>query len=315
MATTLAPPTASPETARVSNEKTTHKFHGSAHLLHGQLHRPIQQVIERQGQIDLNDYRGGHLTRSMDDNSIEGLISYTRGETRVSGSRSLKNNGWMTLSTSILEGFNAFEILTADRIVSQVATEHPYENGHFPIVQFLGTQFRNLEVSGFPVILKLNFGICGDKPANDQSYFDDADFLRRVKAQNDAIANDTRLPKHMRETYYGKAAVVDDLLENVGRCEEGKTRPKFTCSLVESIEPIPIPGVETVGNMLVIPEFGTVALAEIEVGEEWPPKPTDGEKWRPDVYFTLRALHMNLGCVGHGSVQTATATANGTTRP
>jgi hypothetical protein len=72
-----------------------------------------------------------------------------------------------------------------------------------------------------------------------------------------------------------------------------------------------------------IPDFGTVALGEVEVGIE--PAKSPGEFPRHELeasrslnesnYFTLKMLNMELGCVGHGTVSAATTTVNGGTRP
>ena len=161
----MATMTETPETtANRKNEPPSHEFHAEAHVLSGHLQRPIEQKIEQHAPVELKGRRSGHLTRFTEDVTIEGLISFKRGLTRVSGSKSLKHHGWVTLSTSIMEGLNVFEVITADRMVSQVSTEHPLVNGHFPTVTFLGTQFNNLQVSGSPATPTLNFGICGKNP-------------------------------------------------------------------------------------------------------------------------------------------------------
>jgi hypothetical protein len=284
--------------------KPSHEYHADAHVLSGQLHRPIEQKIERQAPVTIKDRRGGHLTRFTEAISIEGLIAFGKGETRVSGSRSLKNNGWVTLSTSILEELNVFEVITAERVVSQVSTDHPYDNGHFPSVSFLGTQFRDLRVSGFEVALTLNLGFCGPKPAGDQSYFQDGAFLSAVQTQTSTIANKPGLPKALKDEYDQKLTYINSLISSTNAAEH--VHAPITCSLVQSIGKIPIPGVEAFGHILVIPEFGTVALGEIEIGErQYDPSE------RPCVYFELSALRMKLGCVGDGTTQTATAAANG----
>lgn len=289
--------------------KPSHDYHAEAHVLSGHLKRPIEQKIERQATVTLNDRRGGHLTRYTNDFSVEGLISFTKGETRVSGARSLKTNGWVTLSTSVLEGLNVLEIITADRVVSQISTEHPYENGHVPHVTFLGTQFKNLQVSGFPVTLKLNLGICGDRPAGNRSYLQDPNFLEQVAEQTARIAGARDLPKPLKEQYDERLAYIQQL---IGICDEGDTgkRKPITCSLVQSIGEIPIPGVQSFGHVLVIPEFGSVALGEVEIGEKLY-EPTE----RPCVYFELTSLKMKMGCVADGSAEAGTAAANGHNHP
>jgi hypothetical protein len=283
----------------------SHDFHAEAHVLSGHLQRPIEQKIEQQAPVRLNDHRGGHLTRLTEEVSIEGLITYSKGHTRVSGARSLKNNGWVTLSTSTLEGLNVFEILTADRLVSQVSTDHPYDKGHVPSVTFLGTQFTNLKVSGFPLTLTLNYGICGDKPAGDQSYLQDPTFLKAVGDQTEKIAKASGLPADLKKLYDAKAAYIKELLRTCDTRDQGARGP-ITCSLVEKIDPIPIPGVKSFGHILVIPNFGTVSLGEFEVGEKM-----YENSLRPSVYFELSGLRMNLGCVAHGTANGVTAAANG----
>lgn len=293
----------------VNTEPPSHDYHAAAHVLSGALQRPIEQQIEQHAPVALKDRRGGHLTRFTEDVSIEGLITFTKGHTRVSGSRSVKNKGWVTLSTSILEGLNVFEIITADRVVSQVSTDHPFKDGHFPHVTFLGTQFTNLQVSGFPLTLTINLGICGDKPADDQSYFQDLKFLTTVKNQTEAIATATGLPKEIKAQYDKKLAYINQLISASSASGQSE-HEHITCSLVQHIDPIPIPGVQIFGHILVIPEFGVVSLGEVEVGE----KMYEGAE-RPDVYFALTGVNMNLGCVGHGTVAAATTTANGHHRP
>ena len=96
------------EIPEMATTEFSHDYHAEAHVLSGQLQRPIEQKIEQHAPVLLHDRRGGHFTRFTETVSIEGLITFHKGKTRVSGSRSLKHHGWVTLSTSILEGLNAF---------------------------------------------------------------------------------------------------------------------------------------------------------------------------------------------------------------
>jgi hypothetical protein len=227
----------------------------------------------------------------------------------VSGSRNLKNNGWVTLSTSTLAGLNVFEVITADRLVSQVSTDHPYENGHVPRVTFLGTQFNDLRVSGFPVALTLDFGICGGKPDADRSYLEDPTFLNGAKEQTQRIAKAAGLPKELKDQYDERLTRINDLIRNCNNGKQSRREP-ITCSLVQSIGEIPIPGVQSFGHVLVIPEFGMVALGEIEVGEMMH-EPSE----RPSVYFELTSVKMRMGCVGHGTLAAGVSRGNGNTAP
>jgi len=295
--------------AKPADVISSHDYHAEAHVLSGTLQRPIEQKIEPHAPTEIHGRRSGHLTRIVQDVSIEGLIAFERGSSRVSGAKSLKHNGWVTLSTSIIEGFNVFEVITADRIVSQVSTDHAYgEEGHFPSVTFLGTKFENLRVSGFPVTLELDYGVCGDRPSGNRSYLDNFDFLDRVRERTEGIANATGLPKDLKTQYDKELATIKDLIAGKKGSE-----PKITCSLVKSIGSIPIPGVQSFGHVLVIPEFGSVSLGEVEVGE----KTYDSSAARsdknpkPDNYFTASVIKLKLGCVGHGEMAGPTASVNG----
>jgi hypothetical protein len=299
----------------------SHEYHADAHVLSGHLMRPIEQKIEQHAPVTLKGRRSGHLTRSAEDVSIEGLVTFERGHTRVSGSQSLKpGHGWVTLSTSIIEGLNVFEIITADRLVSQVSTEHPENDGHFPHVTFLGTQFKNLQVSGIPLKLTLNYGMCGKKPAGDISYLDDPNFLKTVRAQNERIYKADGLPEDVKKSYYERLEGIEKLIGNGGsKCSDrpqSKTGdgPNVICSLVSDIDKSiekQIEGVRVFGHVLVIPDFGTVSLGEVTVGERW----DDPDEKRPSNYFELMVIKMNLGCVGHGTVNGGGSSSNGTHHP
>jgi hypothetical protein len=306
-----------------------HVFHAEAHVLSGQLEHPIKQPIEHHGRVLLEKTRREeHIATEVAGANLEGLISFQGGHTRVSGSQ-LKDkkdiwgndhSGWVTLSTSVIEGLNVSEIITADRLVAQIATEHSLIYGHVPKVTFLGTRFENLQVAGYPVQLELDLGICGNKPEGDLPYLEDRGFLDRVQGQLNRIADAKGLPEGLEKQYDAKIAYIDDLKKRAkGGANSGRNgNSKLQCSLIKSIGPIPIPGVRVFGNMIFIPDFGTVALAEVEVGigggddgfsSESRPEPNDGS------YFTLHMLNMRLGCPLVGTSQAATATVNGQTRP
>lgn len=301
------------ETPSAIGTKTlSHDYHAEARLLRGRLRRPVEKEIEEHASLTLRGNEDRHIFDHAEDISVDGLISYTRGKTRVSGSRSLKHNGWVTLATSIVEGLNVLEIVTADRVVSQVSTDHPEMGGHIPSVTFLGTQFTNFRISGFPVELTLNLGICGDKPAGDRSYLRDPAFLYRVKEQTAAIAAAAGLPNELKRQYDERLHVIEGLIRT-SNADDPDPRKPIKCSLVQSINvvgEIPIPGVQVFGHILVIPAFGSVALGEIEVGETM-----YEDSKRPCVYFTMTNFNLKMGCVGDGEASAAATTANGNTHP
>jgi hypothetical protein len=310
-----------------------HVYHAEAHILSGHLEHPIKQPLQDFGRVVLeNTRRESLITQSVGETNIEGLISFKSGHTRVVGTEVKQkvdifgNNhaGWVTLSTAVLEGYNVVDIVTVDRVVAQVSTEHPMAHGHVPKVTFLGTRFENLRIGGFPVQVELDLGICGNKPEGDRPYVEDDDFLDRVERQLEGIASTKGLPESLEKQYDARIVYIDELRKcSNGRGNGQRNGPtKLKCTLVKSIGPIPIPGVRTFGNVIFIPNFGTVALAEVEVGvgpshsefrhrqgEVHAPQPSDSN------YFNLNMLSMELGCPVGGTVNGGGASSNGRTHP
>src|SRR5580704_12589503 len=116
-----------------------HAYHAEAYILKGEIKQPIKQPIEEYGRVVLeNTRRESLITQSVGETNIEGLISFKSGHTRVIGSQVKSKTdifgndhaGWVTLSSSVVEGLNVVDVVTADRVVAQVSTEHPMINGH-----------------------------------------------------------------------------------------------------------------------------------------------------------------------------------------
>lgn len=298
-----------------------HQFHADVSALHGEFRAPIRQRIESHIPITLNDRRGGHLTRYVEDINIEGLIFVKRAFTRVSGSISEKYGAWVTLAATVLEGVNFLEVLTADRVVAQVSTEHAFRDGHVPRVSFLGTKFENLKINGISVGIEYDFDVCGPRPARDQTYNTNEAFTAQARERINEIANSEFLFGRARTNYAGLQRVMSEPFgERVGS--------NVTCSVVRRIiiDEVreQLPGVQTVGHLLAIPEFGVVALGEVVVGLENPQpitprgpmcESTNGHPQRLSNYFELTMLNMELGCVGAGSVQVGKTKTNGNTNP
>jgi hypothetical protein len=328
MATMLKPPV-----EPVPVLERYHVYHAHAHLLSGQLEHPIQQPIEHYGNVVLQKTRReGLFNESVGETNVEGLLSFKRGHTRVSGSQLRSktdiwgndHSGWVTQSTSVLEDFNVVDIITADRVVAQVSTEHPMINGHVPKVTFIGTRFENFRVAGYPVEIELDLAICGHKPEGDLPYLQDRGFLDRVQDQLNTIADAKGLPEALEKQCDARIAYIDDLRKQARDGANGGRNgySKLKCSLVKNIGPIPIPGVRTFGNIIFIPDFGTVSLAEVEVGVGaaeggFSDNSRDGSTSEPSDsnYFTLNMLNMHLGCPVSGTTQAGSATANGRTSP
>src|ERR1700733_5937460 len=157
----------------------THQYNAEATVLSGHLRLPLEQQIKPQAHAIL-PAEGGYLSQRTDEYRIESVLAYRSAYTQVAGNRSTKPaQGWSTLVTTVIEGLNVLDIVTADRIVGQTILEHPLE-GYIPLISFLGTRFENLRIAGHPIDVDLDASFVGAKPANDALYTRDASLVARV---------------------------------------------------------------------------------------------------------------------------------------
>jgi len=327
-----------------STQGAYHVFHADAFILKGKIEEPIQQEIEPIGLVKLEHTRRNSLfTQSVGETNIEGVIYFRRGHTRVAGTHVQQktdifgNNhaGWVTLSSAVIEGYNVIDIITADRVVAQMTSEHAMTNDpnhpieHVPRVNFLGSGFSNLRIGGFPVETELDLNICGPKPKDDRTYLLDLGFLDRVQRQLDSAAGRKDLPGSLGEQYSKEIVCIDDLRK---RAKEGwnpaadsgaNGYPKVRFSLVKTIRlPKEIPGVQAFGNQIFIQDYGSVALGEVEVGihgqqstfgrrkDDPPQSPA-----KPSTYFKLLMIETRMGCAYKNGGGGAGTTVNGSTFP
>ncbi len=263
----------------------THTYHAEASVLTGRLRLPLEQEIKPQAHSKLHP-SGGYLSQHAFDYKLEAVISFRCAHTHVAGNLDVKpGHGWATLSTTSIEGLNILDVLTADRVVGQIITEHPLV-GYVPRISFLGTRFENLRIAGRPVDLELDPDILGPKPADDAPYSLDPGVISRVSAQYNRIGASGNLPANLASGYTQKAA-------NLGKPE------KLECSLVNQAAGA-FPGA-CFGHVIHIPDFGTITLGKVCLKhEEF--KEGSGVPMKTTVHLTMIDLELGCAIAGHGGV-------------
>jgi hypothetical protein len=273
------------------NERT-HRFEAETIVLSGQLDLPVSQKIEPQANSKLPE-RGGYVNQRSDGFRVETIISFRSAYSHVSGSKSLKpGRGWDTLTTTVVEGLNVMEVLTADRVVGQTITEHPLR-GYVPTISFLGTRFENLRIAGYPVELEFDHNIFGPKPLDDAPYTQDAGVISRVARQYDRIGSNKDLPEELSKLY-------NRLSPTLGKSEA------VECSLVNQAAGR-YPG-KTFGHIIRVPGFGIITLAKVTVKHE---KPHERTKVPRKTTFTLTMIDLQLGCPASGHIPVGNGGSNG----
>ena len=274
----------------------THRYNAEATILSGHLRLPLVQKIEPQAHAHLRD-EGGYISERSENYRLESVVSIRSAYTHVAGNRSTKpGQGWTTIATTVIEGLNVLEIVTADRVVGQTITEHPLE-GYVPSVSFLGSRFENLRIAGHPVDLDLDLNILGPKPANDAPYTGHDWLLGRVRQQYERILSQGHLPDDLAEQYNRLNAT----LGGAGTLE---------CSLVNQASGR-YPGL-TFGHKVRVPDFGEIALAKLTLDHE-DPHPGSGIPRKTTVRLTM--IDFNFGCAIDGHAPTGTGSSNGQTAP
>jgi len=277
--------------------KRVHYYHADVSALGGRIERPFEQIIAAQAPLSLPP-AGGYTAVRAEAFQVQGLLSFKSAYSQVAGSVSEKDGGWNTLATVAIEGLNVHDILTADRVVSQIATKHPRE-GYEPKVTFIGTRFDNLRIGGFPLDIALDLGLCspggGDRyPA--KSCFDDERFLAAVAEQYRRMTDEKCLPAWQKDKQIPDWVRARYAWDN----SEAKRREKgfVLCSLVKEVKG-EFPG-RVFGNVLEVPEFGKVFLGELIVDHNT---------------FRLIGIRLELGCASHGHVSLGTSSIEGRTQP
>jgi hypothetical protein len=277
-----------------------HSYHAEATVLSGNLELPLNQEIHPQAFAKLPE-KGGYLAQQSKDFRLESVISYASAHTQVTGNRETKpGHGWATLVTSVVEELNILDVITADRVVAQLSTEHPL-HGYIPSVTFLGTRFENLRIAGHKVDLDLDLCLFGDKPENDAPYTKDKGFVDRISRQHESLRGHQNPLAEILARYNR----VPTSFENAAGDEES-----VECSLVHKAEGS-YPG-RTFGHVIDVPNFGVIYLATVRL-EHGDYHPESRVPRKTTVHLDM--IHAKMGCLATGKVQAASARASGTTHP
>ena len=248
-------------------------YHASAHALSGHLTRPENHLIQVQAGSVLPS-TGGQQSSRIENFRHGETLSFAAAYSHVTGSEKIDNGKTIctTLSTSVVERLNILDMVTADRVVSRLASS--YVSGDESEILVLGSRFENLRIAGCPIEVELHHELAlGLKTFADvrKEYKSNADFRK--------MTDDPFKP--------GKLPAQVEAHEVV------------RCSLVKDIHPAKCPGIKRHGHhghVLVVPEFGTVYLAELrfEMGRK-----------------NLRMIRVELGSPNGGGVIVAEADSNG----
>jgi hypothetical protein len=281
-----------------------HYYHAEAHALSGELSLPIETKVPPQAFVKVSEH-GGYLSERSVGFRFESIIKYEGAYTQVAGHREVKpGHGWNTLATAVVEGLNVLEVVTADRVVAQIATEHPLV-GYTPHISFLGTRFENLRICGHKIDLDLDLNIFGERLEDDSPYTRSSGFVDRVSTQHARIREKQSGHGNLLSNLLGRYNRVPESFENSTGDEE-----QVECSLVNQAEG-GYPG-HCFGHVIHIPYFGTVYLATVRLTHT---KRNVEKDTPPKTLVELTMINIKMGCATTGDSSAGGVVVNGHTKP
>jgi hypothetical protein len=215
--------------------KKSYRYNAHGHGLSAQFERPVQHLIEVQAAASLPTI-GGHGNSRVNKFKFEEFVSFEAAYTHVSGSQNKADSSYTTLVTSTVEGLNILDVITADRIVARLSSEHPAEN-HEPEIILLGSKLENLRIAGCPVEADLNHEL----------------FLRlnTFASIRNELEKNAEFSKMSEDPY------------QTGQAQKPTgAREVVLCSLVKDMK-TSCPGVKRHGHVFVVPQFGKIFVGEV----------------------------------------------------
>jgi hypothetical protein len=250
----------------------TYLYNAQGHGVSAQFVRPFQQTIDVQAGMSLST-TGGYGFVRVTDFRYKGFLSFKSASTQVSGSFHHKDNSHTTLVSVDVEGLNVFDVLTADRVVARIASRHVVDTPE-PEIVFVGSYFENLRIAGCLVECDL-----------DHDLFLRLDTFRKFR---DELQSNKKLQQTALDPYH--TGTLQPLPDKSGM---------VLCSLVKDMK-VDCPGVEQVGHVFYVREFGKIYLAEVVT---------------EDSHRILTMLRFELGSPGGGSGTASQGQSNGQQYP
>ncbi|HEY0263107.1 MAG TPA: choice-of-anchor P family protein [Granulicella sp.] len=252
----------------IPNNERVYYYNASASPIGGTLTHPKETVLHSHSSVALSQ-AGGHSESHAESFKHDETLHTGKVYAQVTGTVHPENRNWTTHVTSVVEKVNVLEVVTADRIVAQIALEYP-RDGYYPKVEFIGCQFENLRIGGKPVTPEIDLSLFNISPSDakhaakeeqaspGKSLFpgtpwpDVQSFVEKAVTQNERITSAKGVPDWLKRRY-----------EWMDAAGERARKGYILCSLVNDVKGSD-PN-ETFGHVLVVPGFGTVFLGEVIV--------------------------------------------------
>lgn len=244
-------------------------YSASAYGFSAELERPTRHSIQSQAPSVLGS-DGGRGSARLRDFKYDGFLSVEDAHTEVGGSYDECHNIHTTYAYSALEGVNVGDVLTADRVVSRLYIYSPGDPADKSELSFTigGSHFENLKIAGYEADVQLahsvfhGYDTYSSVVGAHQSGTGDAWMIGSKLA---ALGNDA--VQKLENTYHALMG-MSGLISGWNQPKDKRSdRGTYFLSPANELKLKGYTGkdVQVAGNMVFVPKFGVIRLAELMV--------------------------------------------------
>jgi hypothetical protein len=256
----------------MQSRDTTFYYQASASPLGGQMKQPFLRPLPSPASTALSS-AGGFASSQSEAFNHENIVSFTAAYTRISGHRT--GSEFSTLVTTVVEGLNILEIVTAKRVVAQLSVAFPSDGGPRRIA-IAGSHFEGLRVAGYDAAPEPNGKLLRSPLSLEE--------IQGIGAEQSKALSDR----------------TEWLTARLGwtRPDQKESATLTMCSLLNAVSP-KIPA-SSYGHIVAIPDFGRIFLGELLVSHG---------------SVQLSMVRAELGCNVHATITVSVAGSGGTMMP
>ena len=267
-----------------SFQNRSYSFRADANALGGFLEVPVPKIIPTLAPVSLPAV-GGFATARSEGFNLDEIVSCSSAYSRVSGTEHHADGSISILTTAVVEDLNLLEVVTAERIVTQLSISIPKGNRGLRI-SLTGSCFEGLRLAGRDSRPTLNDKL--NPPTGVHLTWQDIQtagqsqaeqLIEKFKARGDKDADRWAEERHGWMTVDPPAGGSGNLL----------------CSLVDGF--VGEGSTATCGHIVEIPGFGRFFFGELRVSHD---------------SAQLVAIRAELGCPVKGKVGICTGGGGGT---
>jgi hypothetical protein len=237
------------------NDGRTFFYHAQASAIGGVFRRPFVDVLESQAATAL-PITGGIGNKSQTNFNFRDTVKFDSASTQVTGNQNPVDGSYNTLATTTIVGLNIANMVMADRIVARISTIHSADDTETRVVP-TGSEFVGLRIGGEPINAELDLSLFTDLNTSakfKKRYQEDKAFKEDMRSRFLWGKLEDSAPQHLKARYKWQSDPAA-LPESQGI---------MPCSLVKSVGRT---NLKVYGNVIIVPDFGTIYLAEYQVKE------------------------------------------------